>query len=280
MAFFTLIDGRKLYYEMEGQGHPIVFIHGWKASADVYEEPSHILAGQYTCIRYDHCGHKRSEAPEEPATLDTLVSDLRQLVLGLELDKPLLVGWSMGGLTLMEYVRRFGCGEISGAVIVDVTPRFLADEGWLGGRLNGGFTKEMLEEEFASLDTDFYAYLRNYYAASKRTFSELSEDEQHKIVLERCEGFDIPTIVSLKKSISCCDYRDVIGTIDVPAALFPASLKPLCNAAATAFYKEQLGDKLSVYAFEDASHDLIVEYPDKFAEALGSFIEDRNVFPI
>ena len=71
MAYLQLQDGRKLYYEEEGAGKPVVFIHGWKASADVYAEPSRLLtqAGNYRCIRYDHCGHKRSGSPDSPAKI-------------------------------------------------------------------------------------------------------------------------------------------------------------------------------------------------------------------
>ena len=110
MPYLQLENGRKLYYEEEGAGRPVVFIHGWKASADVYAEPSRLLtqAGNYRCIRYDHCGHKRSDAPDSPATLQTLAQDLHSLITALQLEKPILVGWSMGGMTVQEYIRRYG----------------------------------------------------------------------------------------------------------------------------------------------------------------------------
>ena len=90
MAYLQPKNGRKLSYEEEGAGQPVVFIHGWKASANVYEEPSRLLTaeGSYRCVRYDHCGHMRSDSPEQPVTLQTLAEDLRELITALQLEKP------------------------------------------------------------------------------------------------------------------------------------------------------------------------------------------------
>jgi deoxyribonuclease-4 len=80
MAYLQLQDGRKLYYEEEGAGKPVVFIHGWKASANVYEDTSRRLAeAGYRAIRYDHVGHMRSDLPDFEPDLKTLADDLQRM---------------------------------------------------------------------------------------------------------------------------------------------------------------------------------------------------------
>lgn len=81
-------------------------LHGWKASSDVYLKVSELLSDRYTCISYDCRGHKRSGVTGAP-DLSVLAEDLNEVIGKLCTGKPVLIGWSMGGLTALEYIRKF-----------------------------------------------------------------------------------------------------------------------------------------------------------------------------
>ena len=134
MAFLTMRDGRKLYYEEAGAGQPVVFLHGWKASANVYAASVSLLAGNYRCIRYDHCGHLRSDAPAEGPDLGVLAEDLREVLVQLKLEKPVLVGWSMGGMTVLEYLRRYGCEGLEKSSASRISPTISSPKSRIGSQ--------------------------------------------------------------------------------------------------------------------------------------------------
>ena len=132
-----------LYFEEYGQGKPVVFPHGWTSNHEVYQEAAKALADKARFILYDHRGHYMSkEATGKEVTLENLASDLRELIVGLDLDEVTLVGWSMGATTILSYVDLFGCDGISQIALCDMTPKRANDETWKLGLYQGAYTAE------------------------------------------------------------------------------------------------------------------------------------------
>ena len=199
MAYLQMPKFRKLYYEDEGSGKPVVMIHGWKASANVYADASRRLAstGNYRCIRYDHCGHMRSDIPAEPPTLKTLADDLHEIITQFQLEKPILVGWSMGGMTILEYIRRYGCEQLDRVVIVDISPRSLTGDGWPFLYKGGTLTVEDAAAQVAVMQENFHEYMRQYYTVTVPGFAEDTKENQDARIVERMAGHDSRVLTSL-----------------------------------------------------------------------------------
>ena len=104
MSYFTLKNGEKLYYEDKGNGPAtLIMMHGWTSSHDIYQKPVETLQKQARCIIYDHRGHGGSkEANSGKPTMETLASDLNELIQGLSLSNITLLGWSMGAGQLCQ----------------------------------------------------------------------------------------------------------------------------------------------------------------------------------
>ena len=102
MSDFQLKNGMKLYYEDVGSGEVVVMMHGWTSNHGVYAAPAELLKDKARVITYDHRGHGGSKgASGEKVTMETLASDLHELIEGLSLTDVTLVGWSMGAATVM-----------------------------------------------------------------------------------------------------------------------------------------------------------------------------------
>lgn len=273
MAYLQLKNGRKLYYEEEGAGQPVVFIHGWKASANVYEEPSQLLTaeGNYRCIRYDHCGHMRSDSPEQPVTLQTLAEDLHSLIMALQLEKPILVGWSMGGMTVLEYIRLYGSEGLERIVLVDIGPKSLNDETWKLGRNNGTYTIAELEADKALMDRDFKVFLHNYYLGSQKGYAQRSPEAQREIVDQRMIGYDARVLANLWYTFNLRDHRPLLPAITCPVAVFHAEILPSCSQAVADYYDANLVVPHRVVRFDGCSHALITEDPRRFTAELLDF---------
>ena len=273
MAYLVLENGRKLYYEAEGSGQDVVFIHGWKASADVYADASNALTatGSYRCIRYDQSGHKRSDIPSQGPTLQTLAQDLHSLITRLHLQKPILVGWSMGAMTILEYIRLFGSNDLDRIVLVDSGPRALMAEDWRCGRKNGSYTMDDLNGDYRQMQADFHEFLRLYYLSSKPGYGNLSLAQQQANVQERMVGFDSRVLTELWYSMNQRDHRALLPEITCPVAVFHAEVLPSCTKEAAAYYDRQLRVPHKCVLFEGCSHALITEAPQRFTDELLKF---------
>jgi pimeloyl-ACP methyl ester carboxylesterase len=101
-------DGCKISYIDEGQGTPVVLIHGWHASAELnWGLPGLIgaLSKDYRVIAIDVRGHGRSDKPTDENEYGTnLVDDVERLLDHLKIKKAHIVGYSMGGIITANFV--------------------------------------------------------------------------------------------------------------------------------------------------------------------------------
>lgn len=106
MPYAAIDDSVTLYYELKGEGLPIVFIHPFVMGHNVFmhQEP---LAAHYQTVFYDVRGHGQSSKGDLPITIDLLARDLKKLLDHLGIEKAVLCGYSQGGLVAQEFALLF-----------------------------------------------------------------------------------------------------------------------------------------------------------------------------
>lgn len=276
MAVLDLADGGKLYYEIEGNGRPVVLIHGWKASGDVYRETSERLKDSFTCIRYDQYGHMRSVPAKKNPSIADLAENLHEVIGSLCREKPVLVGWSMGAATVMEYLGRYGCGDVDSVILVDYGPKMRNTGGWSYGALSGRLGEEMLDKFLVLSKSDFDAFLDSYYEATNPFYGLLDREKKDAFRKERMQGQDPLILASLWEGLTETDYRSVLPKISVPTAIFHAGRWPVCTDGAAEYYKEHIPAPVRLVKFKKATHAIMVDEPEKFAEEIRNFIERKE----
>jgi pimeloyl-ACP methyl ester carboxylesterase len=94
-------NGVKIHYVIEGQGEPVVLIHGFTGSIPVQWGLPGILSklsANYQVVALDNRGHGRSGEPHDPKQYGAeMVGDVIRLLDHLEIKKAHIVGYSMGG---------------------------------------------------------------------------------------------------------------------------------------------------------------------------------------
>ncbi len=104
-------DGAELHVRVYGDpsAAPIVFSHGWTCSADFWIPQINAFAENYQVIVYDQRGHGRSDVGSRPLGPDVLADDLADVLAATvaEDNKAVLVGHSMGGMSVMAWAGRY-----------------------------------------------------------------------------------------------------------------------------------------------------------------------------
>ena len=121
----TAPDGVTLAIQEAGDpdGVPILFIHGLLGShLDWDAQLSSPALARYRLITYDLRGHGLSGKPTDAAAYQEgrrWADDLAAVIDASHARRPVLVGWSLGGTVISNYLAAFGDGAIAGAVYVD-----------------------------------------------------------------------------------------------------------------------------------------------------------------
>ncbi|MBS0374377.1 MAG: alpha/beta fold hydrolase [Proteobacteria bacterium] len=94
-------------YSVEGEGPPLILIHGIGASRHSWDGLILRLRDEFRIVSYDLRGHGRSPRPAPPYSLDDLVEDLEALRRELGIERAHFAGHSLGGMIGPAYARRY-----------------------------------------------------------------------------------------------------------------------------------------------------------------------------
>ena len=118
-----VIHGMRFHYlDWGGSGTPILFLHGGGINAHTWDCVALMLRDRFRCVALDQRGHGDSEwSPVVDYRIASHVGDIEGFIAALGLERPILVGQSMGGLNSIAYATRHS-DRMRALVVVDVAP--------------------------------------------------------------------------------------------------------------------------------------------------------------
>lgn len=272
MPYLAMQDYAKMYYEIHGEGQPIIFMHGWSGSTQHLKPIIDILKKDYQCICYDQRGHGASSRPTKGLTLPQLGRDLRELIEYLDLHDVILVGHSMGGATIYSYVQQFGCDRIKKAVVIDMSPKLLNDDEWKGGCVQGQYVYADLESDMELLGQNIADFMWRFYRIVLPAMAALPEALKDLVAPGLLGVNSEHVLTCLWHSMFVMDYRPIVKDITVPLLYMIPELG-LYPQASPDFLKEHSSADVEVIPFPGITQMLPIEVPDKAAAAIKAFIE-------
>ena len=254
---FCYIDGARIYYEIEGEGPPVVLVHGAGQDTTSWRYNTPFFASSRMTVALDLPGHGKSEVPEPPISS---TAEYARVVWGviecLKLERPVLMGHSMGSGVCLTVALEHG-DKIGGVVAVDGADRVVgvfAEEihaAYLAAPLD--LALEMSMESFRSL-------------CSKATRPERVEEIARDLL-----RIYPPITAADTQAFSSFDISDCSGEIDAPVLLIAGA----DDFLVTPVMVEDTAGRIRnsrVAILEGVGHFPHTEAPERFNEAVGEFL--------
>jgi non-heme chloroperoxidase len=206
--------GLKLHVREWGRADapPILFIHGWSQNhlcwAKQYESA---LADDFRLVAYDLRGHGMSEAPLEPQHYSDgklWAEDVAAIVDELELERPVLVGWSYGAFVICDYIRSHGQDRIAAIDFVEGAVKL--GEAAFGTLIGPAFLDHFAEATADDLPRNIWAMRSFVHTCLVKPVS--AEDLETAV----CWNVVVPATIRANLAARVIDCDDVLRALEVP----------------------------------------------------------------
>ncbi len=261
----TSNDGVKIAVQESGNpnGPAIILVHGLLGSRlnwDAQVQSPQLR--QYRIITYDLRGHGLSDKPSGAQPYHDgrhWADDLAAVIKGSHAVKPVVVGWSLGGVVISNYLATYGDRDIAGAVYVDgvveLAPGQIVDHPEVYANMNSPDLKTHLDGErtFVGLcfnrrpDVDAFSRLLANAAMA-------SWDMQK----------EIPTMTVFA--------ADGIGKARVPLLFIYGGHDALVDTHVTLARAAELNPRIASKVYAGSGHAPFIEEPDRFNHDLAEFV--------
>jgi pimeloyl-ACP methyl ester carboxylesterase len=102
-----LSNNINIYYEIYGKGQPLILISGLGGDRTFWQASIGPLSGKFQVIIFDTRGIGRTDAPEEPYSMEMFADDLAGLLDALQIPQANILGFSMGGQIALQFALKY-----------------------------------------------------------------------------------------------------------------------------------------------------------------------------
>lgn len=242
-----------LAYRLEqGEGRPVVFLHGWLGSHHDWDQVRDAVDTDHPWLAYDHRCH--GDSADGAYTLTGLVADLRSLVTHCGLDDPIIAGHSMGGTVALQYAAEH---PVSGLLVC------------------GGFATEPEPENRSP--GEFLELLdvmdRDLWAAEIAANYSPPDTEARALAEQELREADEVAIRSGLELMTGLDIREQVREISAPARVVSGHR----DAAITPDKGAEIAELLGCPHHElDATHLMLRERPAEVAGMLRELLDETR----
>ena len=261
----------KLYVKDYGEGKPVILIHGWPLSNEMWEyQIDTLVQNNFRVIAYDRRGFGKSSQPWDGYDYDTLTDDLKAIIEQLDLKEATLVGFSMGGGEVVRYFSRHGGKGVSKAVLIaSVTPFQLQTDS-----NPKGVPQEKYDGMATLIKQDRLSFLDNF----GKTFfgvSFISKPISTPLLdyyRMLCSFASPRATLECAKSFSSTDFRSEMASVNVPTLIIHGDEDKTVPMEITSEIAAKLIPDNKFIVYEGAPHGLFYIEKDKLNKDLIEFL--------
>lgn len=245
----------------------LVFLHGFLGRKENWLPITSALTSNYYCILVDLPGHgQHIIPPKEPLGFSAAVSSLRQTLDYHNLERPTLVGYSLGGRIALQFAHQ--CPErVQRLVLESASPGLplpedrlarVTQDDRLAAELHNASLQDFLPRWYAQ---PLFASLANRPALLAQLMRENSDNQPHQLA-RALTGFSPGRMQPL---------WDFLPNLEMPCLLLAGALDPkyaeTLRQAALSLPRAQL------HIAPNAGHNIHAEQPEWFVQKLADFLD-------
>jgi pimeloyl-ACP methyl ester carboxylesterase len=253
-------------------GQPILFIHGFSQCWLAWSRQLNSdLARSSRLIAMDIRGHGQSEKPREGYDNSRLwADDVASVIRGLDLNRPILSGWSYGPLVIMDYIRHYGEDAIGGIQFVSAITKLGSDA-----------AMSVISPDFASLVPGFFSSdsdqsTRSLDALLRMCFtSELSISDLYLML-----GYNVsvPSFVRQALFSRVFDNDDLLPALRSPVLITHGAQDAIVSTAAATQHAAMIPNA-QLDIMPGVGHAPFWEDAQRFNLRLGQFCSEAALTP-
>lgn len=255
-----------LRVEEVGSGQPVLLVHGYSQSRMSWRKQFESdLTDDLRLVAMDNRGHGESDKPRDAYDSELWAEDIRSVMTELGLEDVVLVGWSYGGLAVLDYVDLYGTDRLAGLSLVGAIASIGTETAT--GRLGSEYID--LVEGFGSTDVEeSTATMRRFVDLC--VYGELSPEDRYYML-----GYNmvVPPYVRDSLRDRTVTHESELEDVDVPVLLIHGEEDAVVVPEASRQYAALLDDaELSLYP--ETGHSPFWERPERFNRELEAFALD------
>ncbi|MCA1377805.1 MULTISPECIES: alpha/beta fold hydrolase [Bradyrhizobium] len=245
-------DGVNIYYEVHGNGPPLLLTHGYSSTSAMWHGQIDALAKDHTLILWDMRGHGQSDYPDDASAYseDLTVGDMAAILDAVGTKRAIIGGLSLGGYMSLAFYRAHP-ERARALLIIDTGPGFRKDDAREAWNARALATADRLDRE--GLDV-LKAATRERATASHRNARGLALAARGMLtqrdarVMELLPEIKVPSLI-----VVGADDTPFLAASDYMAAKIPGAQKAVIPAA---------------------GHAVNIDQPKAFVDAVAPFLKN------
>jgi len=266
--FIKVETNVNLHITDAGEGKPIVLIHGWPLSDEMYEYQYNDLVNKnFRVIGITLRGFGKSDKPYGAYNYDVHALDIKRVLDKLDIQDALLAGFSMGGAIAVRFVAAYNEAQVSKLVLAGAAVPIWTQREDFPYNLPQSAVDELIELNYK----DRPKLLSNFakiFSATETSLNEGIGNWLNGIGLSASSHATAECLVALRDT----DLRADLAKVTIPTLILHGKKDKICSFDLAEQMKAGIsGSKL--VAFEKSGHSLFLEETHKFNTELIKFAE-------
>jgi len=249
-----------------GEGRPIVFIHGWPLSDEMYEyQYSELISKNFRVIGITLRGFGKSDKPYGSYSYDVHALDIKKVLSMLDIKDAILVGFSMGGSIAIRFVSIYNGAHISKLVLCGAAAPIWTQRKDFPYNFPQKAVDDLIELNYKDrpkLLSDF----AKIFSATETSLNEGMGNWLNGICISASSYATAQCLIALRDT----DLRPDLANIKIPTAILHGKKDKICSFDLAEQMKAGISNS-HIIAFENSGHSMFLEEMHKFNAELIKF---------
>lgn len=259
------INNVNLHFELQGDGSPLVLLHGLQGDMSNFDRMMPTLAERHRVLAFDQRGSGWSDKPAEPYTMALYADDTARLMDALGIERAHVLGMSMGGMIAQEFALRHA-ERLNGLILGCTTPGGPKAAKLETGAREQTYEKVDLPAEERARRLAEAGLTQTFLRSNRRVLNELIE-------ARRKRPLNVDALERRMAAIDAHDAFDRLGDIRAPTLIITGRPDSIINADNSQILAERIPNA-RFEVLEPAGHLFWMEKPHQTMDLVLAFLQD------